>query len=139
MINFKKVFLLILLALGVNLSAYAADTAKAPANNIFTDPNKTIMVSAKDPQFTITLKSNPTTGYMWFLEKYDTNLVTVVSHQYQPPTSQLVGAGGKDVWTFKLNSIAFSAPHLLQLNMVYARPWAIEQGRKETVFNVVSN
>jgi predicted secreted protein len=141
MLNLKKTILSLILTGFVSVVAHATTaTQSPPADTGFTDPAKAIMVSAKASQFSIVLHANPTTGYMWFLEKYDPNFITVVNHLYQPPTdTRLVGAGGKDIWVFKLNPAAFSAPHMLKINMVYARPWAIDQGRKETVFNVVSH
>jgi inhibitor of cysteine peptidase len=131
--HFKKILLIALSCLVLSVNA-------APVtDNNFTDPSKTIQASQKNPQFTITLRSNPTTGYMWFLDKYNANFITVVEHRYQPPISQLVGAGGKDVWTFKLTPAAFTAPHLLKIKMTYARPWAVEQGRKDVEFNVTTD
>jgi inhibitor of cysteine peptidase len=113
--------------------------AESSANNL-SDPNKAIQVSQKDSQFNITLAANPTTGYVWLLEKYDPNFVTVVKHVFQAPDTKLVGAGGVDVWTFKLTPVAFSAPHILKIKLLYARPWlAQQQGGEGKEFTVVTH
>lgn len=109
------------------------------ATTVYTDPAKAIIVSQKEPQFTITLASNPTTGYSWFLRKYNTQFVKVVNHVYHPPISQIAGAGGKEQWTFALNPAAFTAPHLLKINLLYARPWNLQDNSKSVVFTVYSN
>ena len=82
-----------------------------------------VMVSSQKNSFTIKLKSNATTGYTWFLSSYDKSLVQPVSHQYQHATSQLVGAPGYELWTFKLKPEAFHVPHVTMINFVYSRPW----------------
>lgn len=99
------------------------------------DPT-TVIVDHNQSGFTVRLKANPTTGYSWFLQQYDNTLVTVQDHQYQAPTSQLVGAGGVDVWHFKLTPQAQLGPVTTQIHFVYARPWEIQQG-SETVITVV--
>lgn len=103
---------------------------------INTNENKSIIVTADNPQFTINLKSNPTTGYSWHVGQYDTNLLEVVSHKYNPSTSQLVGAGGIDVWTFKVTPTALTAPHVITLKMNYLRPWAPKENASEQEFTI---
>lgn len=112
-----------------------ADSAKQP----YTDPSKSILLGKDNPQFTISLASNPTTGYTWMIKHYKVGLVTVVGHKFQPPISQLVGAGGVDVWTFKLAPEAFNAPHVLKIDMLYARPWDVSDNNKEEEFTVVTH
>ena len=69
--------------------------------------------------FTITLESNPTTGYSWQLAKpLDEKIVQFVGSEYVPSRTDLVGAGGVEEWTFlALNK--GSAKIVLK----YARPW----------------
>lgn len=52
--------------------------------------------------FKIELKSNATTGYQWKLAApLDEKIVRLVSSDYIAPNTNLIGAGGKEVWVFK--------------------------------------
>lgn len=115
----------------------------AQAENIasptYTDPGKTIIVSQKKPQFTILLDANPTTGYSWFLNNYNPQFIKVIHHVYRPPISQIAGAGGKEEWTFAVNPMAFTAPHIIQIELLYARPWDLHDQSKSLVFTVITH
>ena len=55
-------------------------------------------------EFIITLDSNPTTGYQWQLaELLDEAILRLIGSKYEAPEAKpgLVGAGGKERWTFK--------------------------------------
>ena len=70
--------------------------------------------------FTITLDSNATTGYSWELKGIsDTAVLEKTDNKYEAPTSGLMGAGGKEVWTFKVLKAGTST-----LTMEYSQPWA---------------
>ena len=72
-----------------------------------------------DNYFTVTLDANPTTGYQWNSDAVITGgAVVQVEHQYQEPTSTLVGAPGKDVWTFRAVRADTAT-----VNFSYARPF----------------
>ena len=92
-----------------------------------TSPDKPIVISQKLPQFTITLKSNPSTGFSWSLVTYNQHLITPVSQKYVAPSKKLIGAPGYEVWTFKVNRSAFVVPHTTNIQMRYARPWTKAQ------------
>lgn len=111
------------------------------ADNIkpYTDNTKSISVTKENPQFTILLAANPTTGYTWMVNQYDSNLIKVVGHKYNPPISQIVGAGGIDVWTFEIKPIAFAAPHVLKIKMLYARAWNVDENSTTKEFTVVTH
>ena len=69
--------------------------------------------------FTVTLAANPSTGYQWNAESVITgDAVTQVSHTYLEPGSDLVGASGRDVWTFDAVKAGAGA-----VSFSYARPW----------------
>ena len=69
--------------------------------------------------FTLTLEANPTTGYQWRMAKTpEETVVQFVNSEYEAPTTQRVGAGGKEIWRF----IAL-APGKAVIEMVYGRPW----------------
>lgn len=126
--------------------ALANEKAKKPSKpekkpvettkGVFTDPNKAIQVAQKSPQFSLTLRSNPTTGYSWFLVGYDHNLITPISRRFKPDTSK-VGAPGKDIWTFKVKQQAFVVPQATQITLQYFRPWVVPTNGRKLTFLVV--
>lgn len=100
-----------------------------PAENtpIFNSPKNKIIVSQKNPTFTITLQSNPTTGFSWKLKSYDKNLVTFVDHKFiAPQNKKLMGAPGYELWTFKANKGNYKVNQVGHVKMEYARPWTKE-------------
>jgi len=78
-------------------------------------------------EFTVTLGANPTTGYQWEDAVIsDTSVLTETNHQSLGPEDEnLVGAPGKDVWTFKALK-----PGSATISIAYSRPW--EGGEKGT-------
>jgi inhibitor of cysteine peptidase len=88
------------------------------AQKEYADPRNPINTKAGET-ISIILDSNPTTGYKWQLAKpADEKVLQLVSSEYRMPETQMVGAGGKEVWTFKALSTG-------QTNIVfeYLRPW----------------
>lgn len=121
------------------LSFIVCQSLLATTTKPYTDVHKSILVNQGSPEFSISLASNPTTGYTWHAQQYDQHLLTVINHKYQPSTnSKLVGAGGIDVWTFKVKPEAFNAPHIMKIKMLYARPWDIKDTAKTLEFVVVT-
>ena len=70
----------------------------------------------KGQTFDITLDANPTTGYSWKAD-YDALYLRLVEKRFQP-SSEAVGAGGKETFTFQ----ALRAGQT-ELRMLYQRPW----------------
>jgi len=98
---------------------------------------KAIQVEKENSEFHITLDSNPTTGYSWFLlaDNFESDLIKPIRHEFiQPEPSHKVGAGGQEVWTFKAQSEAFIVPHFIPVTFIYARPWDIEDAVKKTFY-----
>lgn len=124
------------LTLLVILMLSAMITVAAPATKVeFSSPNTAITLRPDQHTFTLTLQSNPSTGYSWFLTKYNSQLITAVSHQFVAPDSKLIGAPGYEIWTFKLAPAAFAVPQSTNVVMEYARPWEKKSGSK-SVFKV---
>jgi inhibitor of cysteine peptidase len=72
----------------------------------------------------VTLDSNATTGYSWELKGISNPaILEKTDNKYEAPTSELIGAGGKEVWTFKALKAGTTT-----LNMEYSQPW--EGGQK---------
>lgn len=72
-----------------------------------------------DQEFTITLKSNPTTGYSWQIDTApDENVARLVGSVFVAPQTRLVGAGGSEIWTFKAVGRGRT-----MVRLKYIRPW----------------
>ena len=87
-------------------------------------------------EFSVTLASNPTTGYKWDLAKpLDDKLIKLVTSEYVRPDTKLIGAGGKEVWTFK-----GVGEGKTEIDLKYVRPWEkdVEPVRKTNFVVVVS-
>lgn len=72
--------------------------------------------------FDITLAANVTTGFKWSIVSYDKNLFTFVSNHYEAPHTKLLGAGGKAIFTFRLNK-GKTLPGEARMVFKYARSW----------------
>ncbi len=127
----KKI--IVIVSLICCISIFAAE--KAP---VFNSPKQKIIVSQTQPTFTITLQSNPTTGFSWRLGQYDSKLVSIVGHQYvAPQNKKLVGAPGYDVWTFKAIKAQYRVNQVGHITLHYARPWTNDGATKMTFIVVV--
>ena len=81
---------------------------------------------------TVTLCSNPTTGFEWESARIsDQTVLQQTDHRFVSPEAEgLVGAAGKEVWTFKALKKGTST-----VSVEYSRPW--EGGEKgEWTFNL---
>ncbi len=81
--------------------------------------------------FTLSLASNPTTGFTWSLsDNWDKQILSVIGEEYlsegKPP---LVGQGGHQLFKFKALQKGKT-----ELNLVYSRPWESVQAAK--TFNI---
>jgi inhibitor of cysteine peptidase len=79
----------------------------------------------------VTLDSNASTGYSWALaQNSDESVLSNTGDQYIAPQTTLVGAPGKEEWTFKALEKGTSA-----ISMEYKRPWETGTPAAET-FNL---
>ncbi len=84
--------------------------------------NDTTVKTTVGKEFLITLDANATTGYEWQLATpIDDNLIKLVSSEYVPDKTDLVGSGGKSIWTFKAIRIGKA-----QIFFKYIRSWEKE-------------
>ena len=88
--------------------------------------NENITVK-KGQEFTIILESNPTTGYQW-IPTFNTSMINLVSHNFQPSTTKLMGSPGTDTFKFKATNQGTES-----LKMIYKRTWE-KEFVKEKVF-----
>ena len=94
---------------------------------VYNSPVKNIEVKAGQ-RLIIRLDANPTTGYQWQLaQPLDPNILELVSSEYRPTETKLVGAGGKEAWTFK--SVR---PGKAKVSLKYLRPWEKDAKPAET-------
>lgn len=100
---------------GIHLSSIQA---KGDTGQQFSDPSKPIQIAAGQ-QFSIVLDSNRTTGYQWQLSKpLNAAILQKVDNIYESPQTNLTGAGGKDLWTFKAVAAGKTS-----VQFQYVRPW----------------
>ncbi|MCX6008756.1 MAG: protease inhibitor I42 family protein [Chloroflexi bacterium] len=89
--------------------------------------------AAVGDSFTVTLCSNATTGFKWSesAQISDQTVLQQTGHEFVSPEAEgIVGAPGKEVWTFKALKKGTST-----LSVEYGRPW--EGGEKgEWTFNL---
>ena len=127
------------------LFTIALGCGKAEGANITNDTQKSIEVTIDEfmqnnhigktvelksgGTLNLILGSNPTTGFSWSEQAQisDKAILEQTQHQYQEPASKdggtVVGAAGKEVWTFKTLKSGTS-----EISLGYSRPW--EGGEK---------
>lgn len=103
-----------------------------------TTPQKTILVTHDKLEFTITVASNPSTGFIWLLESYDTHLLKVKKHEYVAPTAKnKIGVSGVEEWVF-IAKKDLIGPRVTKITLIHARPWEVETSMAdEETFTVV--
>jgi inhibitor of cysteine peptidase len=126
--------LTLLIGLFFLYTARAAEETPLPAspmvtasNDPYTDASRAITVTADNPEFSIRLKSNPTTGYRWYLKAWPNNWLKVIGLNYSANNTALVGSGGEEVWHFKVLPKAFSARMLMSIEFVSIQPWNMQK------------
>ncbi len=113
-------------------------SADEKAKNDFTDPNKVIQVNSKSPVITLKIKSNPTTGYSWFLtDDFRSDLIQPIGQKFYPGDVKKPGAPGYEVWRFKVKSSAFVVPRITNITLHYVRPWVVTNNGRKMTFVVV--
>ncbi len=87
-------------------------------------------ISSKGNTVTVSLKSNPTTGFSWSCEIQDANIAQVNSESYSQDKAPkgLVGVGGLQTFVLKCTGKGKTA-----VKFTYRRPW--EGGETDTVRN----
>ena len=100
------------------------------ATNLTDDDNGATVSLRPGERVTISLASNPTTGYSWQVVAIDEALLEMVAEpEYQPEAKAegLVGAGGTESFLFQA-----LAPGEATLTLGYARPWEVDVAPIET-------
>jgi inhibitor of cysteine peptidase len=112
------VFALVLMA-GIAVGTMAATAGGGKNINVDASySGKQVELSVGD-SLVLTLASNVTTGYSWSLTGIgDESVLQKTKNEYVAPKTNLVGAGGTEVWTFKALKKGAST-----ISMGYSRPW----------------
>jgi inhibitor of cysteine peptidase len=78
---------------------------------------------------TLTLPSNPTTGYRWLVQNPASEILRSLGPEVYsgPEASGIVGSGGQSTWRFQAKAAGES--HLI---LVYQQPWAPEESPVQT-------
>jgi predicted secreted protein len=67
--------------------------------------------------FTISLRSNPSTGYRWSA-KFDKGFVHLKEESFKRPENSLLGSPGQQTFIFVANETGVT-----DIDLVYSRPW----------------
>jgi len=133
LINLKPLVAIIILCLATIAHAEAIST---PVPLVFTEEQPNILLNSNQSTFTVKLKSNPTTGFSWFLREYDPAILTPVRRVYDAPDAKLMGAGGYERWIFKVKPAGFVVPQQTTIRFVYTRAWQGVESSTQVVFRV---
>lgn len=96
--------------------------------------SKSQVVTTQHPVAKFKLRSNPSTGFSWYIKHYPKHLISIQSHQMKRPSkdNHKVGAPGYEIWQFKAKKAAFKAPHVIPIKLMYARPWMANGSNSQT-------
>ncbi|MCO7572050.1 protease inhibitor I42 family protein [Pseudomonas protegens] len=99
--------------------------ASQPKQNVSVDNQNQCPLHLHNGQtLTLTLPSNPTTGYRWAIQDSAGGILRKVSPEVysNPEDTGLVGSGGQSTWRFQ--AFATGQGRLL---LTYQQPWAPEE------------
>ena len=82
-----------------------------------------VMHAVVGEELTVTLGSNPTTGFQWSedAEISDESIIKQVNHEFVAPETDVPGTPGQEVWTFEALKKGTVTTFL-----EYSRPWIEE-------------
>lgn len=69
-------------------------------------------------KFSVTLESNPTTGYRWEVDEIDKTVLSQLGTEYDADSPQLAGSGGAETFTFEAVGVGETT-----LTLLYRRSW----------------
>jgi len=113
----KKVLFVSALLMGIAIVASVSYVQAMYNVSNFNLTNR--IIAHANETFYITLYSNPSTGYQWQLANVtDQNVVRLVGTEYIAPEVALLGAGGKQIFTFEALREGKTT-----VTLEYVRPW----------------
>lgn len=109
----------------LSLSLLAACSQHSPSNTtvILEKQSQCPVHLGVGQSLTLTLPSNPSTGYRWLLQNPASSVLSALGPEVYstPEDAGLVGSAGQSQWRFKASAVG--SGHLL---LVYQQPWAPE-------------
>ena len=98
---------------------------------VFTANDTNITVTAGE-QFSVSLESNPTTGYSWAIRISEgADKILIIGSEFAKTKPGRQGEGGEQLWRFKALSTGD-----IKLDLIYIRPWEKEEPAKTITFYV---
>lgn len=104
---------------------------------LYADDVITVSVAPGETSFTVSLPSNPTTGYDWTITRFDAKLLKLVTSKYTPDKTDRIGSGGTMAFNFELLS-GVSIPQTTTMEFRYARSWEKDGATLQNVVVVFS-
>lgn len=109
---------------GLTLACVASGSNSSMRSFNVTDNGKAFTINSGET-FKIVLDENPTTGYAWAINV--ASGLAIVNDTYFPPSSGLIGAGGRHEWQVKATGTGDQ-----QITGIYRRPWEQTSGNETT-------
>ena len=82
------------------------------------EDNGTRIQCAVGEKFSVTLASNPTTGYQWDVAEADESVLKLLRTEYTADRPRMIGSGGMETFTFEVVGRGETT-----LTLVYHQPW----------------
>jgi len=101
------------------------------SSSVYSDESEDIVINTGD-SFTITLESNPTTGFEWMAEITKGDVSYIKDEFVSAQDADIVGAGGIEYFTYKAGEIGES-----EISFMYARPWESVQPLERKIFHII--
>jgi len=116
----KKIMLLLILIFALASPSFSAKHKKnIDSHKLRVKPGQT---------FNISLKSNPSTGYMWQIQNpIDKTKLVIINKIFSPGKKNLAGSPGKEVWKFKALKKG-----TIFIEFAYKRSWENQIAKRET-------
>lgn len=83
---------------------------------------KSISVDASCSRFEVKLPANPSTGFLWTLDSYDTERFTYLETEYIAAPTTRMGTSGTRIFYFKPKE-GINCPESTTLRFLYGRSW----------------
>lgn len=114
----RRIMCLLVLAISVMVTFTVFSAEYEGVLPMYRDTNETIEVDVEE-EFAVVVKSNQTTGYKWmFAKPLDNTILKFKGSEYKAPDTDLIGAGGEEIWMFKAISEGTA-----MIVLKYVRPW----------------
>ena len=127
---YKNVYLAMLIGATLMSNTYADTTTQ------------NIRLQANQQTINISLPANPSTGYQWFVQTYDHELLGLQNYRYassSAPKQGMVGTGGSGIFTFTVDPRFYDAPQTTQVTFIYEQPWNPGQNASTSVITISSS